>query len=123
MLNDSILNLDVDKIHESPTNPRQTQDGKKLHELRDSISQKGVLQPILVRPNGSEYELVFGHRRLRITLHDGDALVAADTRTGALAPLLPVAHLLDDAKKGPMVRLIPEVPLGPLILFDLKSAH
>lgn len=57
----------VDAIAASKTNPRKHFDKAALQELAESIAKHGVLQPILVRPNGSDgtYELVAGERRWR----------------------------------------------------------
>jgi ParB family chromosome partitioning protein len=46
--------------------PRRYFDKEKLQSLTDSVRRDGILQPILVRPNGDDkYELVAGERRLR----------------------------------------------------------
>lgn len=63
--------LDPRAIAESPFNPRKTYDPAKLAELAENIKAVGVLQPVLVRPVGNRFELVFGHRRLRATLLAG----------------------------------------------------
>lgn len=57
----------LDAIVASKTNPRKHFDKAALQELAESIGKHGVLQPILVRPNGTEgnYELVAGERRWR----------------------------------------------------------
>ncbi|MDB0602327.1 ParB/RepB/Spo0J family partition protein [Tenacibaculum maritimum] len=60
--------LELDKIFISKTNPRKTIDEKALNELSQSIKQKGVIQPILVRPIGDKFELVCGERRYRASL-------------------------------------------------------
>jgi ParB/RepB/Spo0J family partition protein len=61
--------LRLDELAASPTNPRKTFDASKLEELSRSIAQKGVLEPILVRPHpnggGATYEIVAGERRFR----------------------------------------------------------
>ena len=57
--------LAVDTIHESTTNPRQTFEEGKLHELAESIRQHGLIQPITVRPNANGFEIVAGARRFR----------------------------------------------------------
>lgn len=38
--------------------------GKRLAELIRSIEQSGLVQPIIVRPSGSKYEIIGGHRRV-----------------------------------------------------------
>ncbi len=45
--------------------PRKTFDPETLQELADSISQLGVLQPLVVRPLGDKFEIVAGERRFR----------------------------------------------------------
>ena len=59
--------LPLGAIVASKTNPRKHFDKTAQAELIDSIGRHGVLQPVLVRPNGAEghYELVAGERRLR----------------------------------------------------------
>ena len=55
--------LPIDKIKRNPNQPRKNFDESALAELADSISQNGVLQPILVRKKGPSYEIVPGERR------------------------------------------------------------
>ena len=55
----------IDQIHESATNPRQTFEEAKLHELAESIRQHGLIQPITVRPDSDGFEIVAGARRFR----------------------------------------------------------
>jgi ParB family transcriptional regulator, chromosome partitioning protein len=55
----------IDQIHESATNPRQTFEEAKLHELAESIRQHGLIQPITVRPDAEGFEIVAGARRFR----------------------------------------------------------
>ncbi len=46
-------------------NPRRYFDPVKMHEMEESIRAQNLLQPILVRPIGDQFELVAGERRLR----------------------------------------------------------
>jgi ParB family transcriptional regulator, chromosome partitioning protein len=58
--------LPIASISPNPSQPRRVFDEMALAELADSIRIKGVLQPILVRPNGQDrYEIVAGERRWR----------------------------------------------------------
>lgn len=57
--------LAIEQIQPNPFQPRRAFDPEALSELAASIRAQGVLQPILVRPAGSGYELVAGERRLR----------------------------------------------------------
>lgn len=55
--------LPISKIKVNKNQPRKTFDPDLLNELADSIKQNGVLQPILVRKKGQNYEIVAGERR------------------------------------------------------------
>jgi len=57
--------LAVGKILPNPAQPRLSYEEDSLRELADSIREHGVLQPILVRPAGSQFELIAGERRWR----------------------------------------------------------
>jgi ParB family chromosome partitioning protein len=57
--------IPLDAIEESKANPRKTFEPEALEELAVSIKAKGVLQPILVRPQNGHFELVAGARRVR----------------------------------------------------------
>ena len=49
----------------NPYQPRKTFDPDKLRELEESIRQSGVIQPLIVRKKGRQYEIVAGERRWR----------------------------------------------------------
>ncbi|GAA5441183.1 ParB/RepB/Spo0J family partition protein [Deinococcus caeni] len=51
--------------------PRQHFDPDTLTELADSIRKQGVLQPLLVRPSGAEFEIIAGERRWRAAQQAG----------------------------------------------------
>lgn len=60
----------VDKIHvksikPNPYQPRKVFDEVAIEELRDSIKEHGILQPIILRKTGTTYEIVVGERRFR----------------------------------------------------------
>jgi ParB family transcriptional regulator, chromosome partitioning protein len=57
--------IQVSRVLPNPAQPRLSYDEESLTELADSIRERGVLQPILVRPVGHEYELIAGERRWR----------------------------------------------------------
>lgn len=61
-----LLNLKMDKIVTNSNQPRKYFDNEKMSELKDSIKNSGLLQPITVRKilNG-KYEIVAGERRYR----------------------------------------------------------
>jgi ParB family chromosome partitioning protein len=61
-----LCELAVAEIHPNPSQPRRRFDEASLRSLALSISERGVLQPVIVRPRGGgDYELVAGERRWR----------------------------------------------------------
>jgi ParB family chromosome partitioning protein len=57
--------LAVEKLRANPLQPRKDFEPEALAALADSIRQKGVIQPLIVRPVGDLYEIVAGERRWR----------------------------------------------------------
>jgi ParB family chromosome partitioning protein len=55
----------LDQIQHNPYQPRKTFDDEELAALGDSIRTHGVLQPLVVRQVGEQYQVVAGERRLR----------------------------------------------------------
>lgn len=68
----SFYNVDIDLIETNPHQPRQYFDSETLAELSQSIKEKGVIQPVVIRrdENGSIF-LVAGERRLRAAKQAG----------------------------------------------------
>lgn len=60
-----VCNIAVDTIKAAKNQPRKKFDQPALQELAESIKEHGMLQPILVRPDGDEYEIIAGERRFR----------------------------------------------------------
>ena len=71
----------IDLVHAGRLNPRKQFREDELAELAESIKQKGLVQPIIVRPDpaGGGYEIVAGERRWRASqragLHDVPVIV------------------------------------------------
>jgi len=57
--------LKVSLIAPNRFQPRKNFKDSKLKELKESILEKGVIQPVIVRPTGEGYELIAGERRFR----------------------------------------------------------
>ncbi|HOT95675.1 MAG TPA: ParB/RepB/Spo0J family partition protein [bacterium] len=55
----------VARIAPNPFQPREKFDPERLAELKQSIAEKGLVQPVTVRPYGNGYQLIAGERRLR----------------------------------------------------------
>jgi ParB family chromosome partitioning protein len=62
---EKIITVSLDQIRASPFQPREDFDNQSLEELAQSIKEKGVIQPLLVRRRGEYYELIAGERRFR----------------------------------------------------------
>ena len=62
---EGLSEIDIDRIQRGRYQPRQVFEPEALQELADSISAQGVIQPIVVRPDGDHFELVAGERRWR----------------------------------------------------------
>ncbi|MEO9170800.1 MAG: ParB/RepB/Spo0J family partition protein, partial [Candidatus Baltobacteraceae bacterium] len=60
-----LRDIPVDRITPNPFQPRKSFDQTALDDLRASISEYGVLVPIIVRRRGDSFELVAGERRWR----------------------------------------------------------
>ncbi len=61
----ALVMIDIDLIHPNPLQPRLRFEIEKLDELAASIREKGILQPIVVRPTEIGYEIIAGERRWR----------------------------------------------------------
>lgn len=77
-----VRTLPIEQIVANADQPRKFFDKQALQELSDSIKEKGLLQPILVRPHGTRpnsYEIVAGERRWRAAqlagIHDVPVIV------------------------------------------------
>lgn len=62
---DRVNVLKLDLIKPSSLQPREDFDAQALEELAQSIKQKGLIQPLVVRRKGDYYELIAGERRFR----------------------------------------------------------
>lgn len=58
-----IINLDINKVHPNPNQPRTYFSDQELVELSSSIREFGVIQPIIVNIDGDQYLIVAGERR------------------------------------------------------------
>lgn len=84
--------LAVDLLEPSPFQPRQDMDEDALKELAESIAQRGVLQPLLVRPKPGapgQYQIIAGERRWRASqraqIHEIPVLIRELSDADAMA--------------------------------------
>jgi ParB family chromosome partitioning protein len=87
-----VQSLAVDLLEPSPFQPRRKMDEGALAELSASIGQRGILQPLLVRPHPAaegRYQIIAGERRWRaaqqVPLHEVPVLVRRLSDTDAMA--------------------------------------
>jgi len=74
------LELDIDLIEPSPYQPRTRFREEALDELARSIKSSGIIQPLVVRPIGSRFQLIAGERRWRAAQRAGLTKVSAIVR-------------------------------------------
>jgi ParB family transcriptional regulator, chromosome partitioning protein len=60
-----VREVEIGRIRPNPAQPRMHFDEEGIAELADSIGERGVLQPVLLRPDGENFQLVAGERRWR----------------------------------------------------------
>jgi len=75
-----IKEIELKDIHPSKLNPRLEVNLERLNELAESIKEVGLLEPIIVRPIKSGYEVVVGERRYRASQQSGLKTVPAIVR-------------------------------------------
>jgi ParB family chromosome partitioning protein len=82
-----VREIEIGRIRPNPEQPRIQFREEAIEELADSIAERGVLQPILLRPHGEGFEIVAGERRWRAAqrarLHTIPAIVREFDDTAA----------------------------------------
>jgi ParB family chromosome partitioning protein len=74
----STMEIDISRISPNPYQPRLDFDQRSLEELKQSIKQNGIIQPITVRKmTGGTYELISGERRVRASQELGKRTIPA----------------------------------------------
>jgi ParB family chromosome partitioning protein len=101
-----VREIEVARIRPNPNQPRTHFDTSALDELAESISERGVLQPILVRPHGdgATYEIIAGERRWRASQMAGLHEV----------PIVPVDISDSDALEFAIVENVQREDLNPM---------
>ena len=95
-----IVNIPMDMIGQNPNQPRKYFDPEAMEELKNSIKEFGLIQPVTVRRVDSEYELVAGERRFRACEQLGykkipAVIISTDVKNSALLSLLENLHRED----------------------------
>jgi ParB family chromosome partitioning protein len=74
------MEIDIDLIEPSPYQPRTRFREEALDELARSIKSSGIIQPLVIRPIGSRFQLIAGERRWRAAQRAGLTKVPAIVR-------------------------------------------
>jgi ParB family chromosome partitioning protein len=97
---EELRQLPVDLIIPNPNQPRHRFDEDALVALSESIKERGVLQPVLVRPlPAGNYELIAGERRWRAAGVAGLETMPAIVRTDTTATTLELALIENMARE------------------------
>ena len=93
---DAVRHLDINAIERSRFQPRTEFDPEQLRELAESIQQRGVIQPLLVRPltgadGQARFELIAGERRWRAAREAGLTTIPAIVRAATDQEVLELA--------------------------------
>jgi len=80
-LGDRVHQINLANIVPSPLQPRKNFGREALQELIDSIRQRGIIQPLIVREAGARFELIAGERRWRAAQEIGLTEVPAIVRS------------------------------------------
>ncbi|MBQ3761356.1 MAG: ParB/RepB/Spo0J family partition protein [Clostridia bacterium] len=76
----AVREISLNDIDINPDQPRRDFDEESLKELAESISGVGVIQPIVVKQNGSRYSIIVGERRFRASRMAGKTTIPAIVR-------------------------------------------
>ena len=114
--NNSSITLKISEIEPNRTQPRKEFDEKALSELAESISQHGLLQPLLVRPLPlGGYQIVAGERRYRACRMAGLTEVPVTIRELSDSEAMEIA-LIENLQREDLTAL--EEALGYKALMD-----
>ena len=107
---DSLVNLPLDEIAPNRYQPRQYFDDTTLEELKNSILEYGLLQPVTVRRISGGYELIAGERRFR---------------AAQLAGLseIPAVIVQSDEKKSAVLSLLENLQREDLTFFEVAQSY
>ncbi len=77
---ETVEEIKIKDLRPNPYQPRKTFDEDALSDLKESIQQHGVLQPIIVRKSIKGYDIVAGERRFRAAQQAGLTTIPAIVR-------------------------------------------
>lgn len=107
---DVFAELPLSEIAPNRSQPRQYFDDESLEELKESIMEFGLLQPITVRKINGGYELIAGERRFRAA-----ELAGMET--------IPAIIIQSDAKKSAILSLLENLQREDLTFFEIAQSY
>ncbi len=88
----SPLEVQIEKLHPCPSQPRKNFERQPLEELAESIKANGIIQPLIVRTNeGDQFQIIAGERRWRAAQIAGLKTVPVVIRTANDTQVLEMA--------------------------------
>ena len=87
----TVQEMAIDNIVANPRQPRKAFDNNSLQDLSESLKRSGVLQPVVVRRHGQQFEIVVGERRWRAAKMAGLTHIPAVVREATDAETLELA--------------------------------
>ena len=86
-----VQELAIDNVVANPRQPRKSFNNSSLQDLSQSLKRSGVLQPVVVRRQGQQFEIVVGERRWRAAKMAGLTHIPAVVREASDAETLELA--------------------------------
>ena len=86
-----VMQVGIENIRPNPFQPRKDFNPEKLLELINSIKEKGILEPVILRSLGDHYELITGERRFRASVEAGLRTIPAIVREANDNEMLEIA--------------------------------
>jgi ParB family transcriptional regulator, chromosome partitioning protein len=99
-LGERVQKLTLDLIIPSPLQPRVEFPAEHLHELVESIRERGIIQPLIVRKVDGKYELIAGERRFRAARELGLTEAPAIVREASDREVLELALIENLQREG-----------------------
>lgn len=105
-----VVSLPLYLIAPNPNQPRKYFDRESMEELKNSILEYGLIQPITVRRRGGEYELIAGERRFRASQMAG-------------LEEIPAVVLEADNDKSAVLALLENLQREDLSFFEIAESY
>ncbi len=113
--------IPVDRVKPNPYQPRQHFDEESLKELSESIAAIGLLQPVIVRRKGEDFELIAGERRWRAARRAGLGSIPAIVRQ--VDDTDAVAHALTENLQRQQLGPLEEAAAYQQLIEDFNLTH